>query len=32
MYDYKEEIFFENSWRDLLLKYNVEENCFGSKK
>jgi len=26
VYDYEEEIDFENSWRDLLVKYNVEEN------
>ena len=28
MYDYEEEIDFENSWRDLLVKYNVEGNTW----
>jgi len=28
MYDYEEEIDFENLWRDLLVKYNVEENTW----
>jgi len=28
MHDYEEEIDFENSWRDLLVKYNVEGNTW----
>jgi len=28
MYAYKEEIDFKNSWRDLLVKYNVKENTW----